>query len=282
MTSALNCVVVIPVYKSSVTAAEEIALRQCRHVLADHPRCLIAPDGLALENYLAIDNQLYVERFESLFFQNVDGYNQLLLSRFFYLRFIKFSHMLIYQLDAFVFRDELLQWCEKHYDYIGAPWFPDYAESFQGTPAYAVGNGGFSLRRVEAALRVLTHLKILKGPMEIWQEYRQHFEGLSFWLRIPKIILKIFGHQNNSKFFLKNYISNEDIFWGEIAPKWYPDFRIPDTDTAARFAIECDPRYWFERHGSLPFGCHAWLRYDPSFWKSFIPQNVKGCSGDDF
>ena len=32
--------------------------------------------------------------------------------------------MLIYQLDAYVFKDELLNWANKGYDYIGAPWLP--------------------------------------------------------------------------------------------------------------------------------------------------------------
>ena len=33
--------------------------------------------------------------------------------------------MLIYQLDAFVFQDDLAYWCQQNYDYIGAPWLRD-------------------------------------------------------------------------------------------------------------------------------------------------------------
>lgn len=31
---------------------------------------------------------------------------------------------MIYQLDAWVFNDELSSWCSLGYDYIGAPFFP--------------------------------------------------------------------------------------------------------------------------------------------------------------
>lgn len=42
----------------------------------------------------------------------------------FYRRFGKYKYMLIYQLDAFVFSDKLLDFCEMGYDYIGAPVYP--------------------------------------------------------------------------------------------------------------------------------------------------------------
>ncbi len=32
--------------------------------------------------------------------------------------------MLIYQLDAYVFKGEWLFWANQEYDYIGAPWIP--------------------------------------------------------------------------------------------------------------------------------------------------------------
>jgi hypothetical protein len=47
------------------------------------------------------------------------------LSEEFYQAFTDFEFMLIYQLDAFVFRDELADWCRSGYEYIGAPWLRD-------------------------------------------------------------------------------------------------------------------------------------------------------------
>jgi hypothetical protein len=44
-----------------------------------------------------------------------------MLSIDFYKRFRDYKFILIYQLDAYVFRDELEYWCEQDYDFIGAP-----------------------------------------------------------------------------------------------------------------------------------------------------------------
>jgi len=44
-----------------------------------------------------------------------------MMSPAFYDAFKAFDYILIYQLDAFVFRDELEYFCSLGYDYIGAP-----------------------------------------------------------------------------------------------------------------------------------------------------------------
>jgi hypothetical protein len=58
-----------------------------------------------------------------------------------------------------------------------------------------------------------------------------------------------------------------DIFWARRAKEYVPDFRIPDWKTALRFAFETPPRQCLElNNGRLPFGCHAWAKYDREFW----------------
>ena len=83
--------------------------------------------------------------------------------------FLDSEYILIYQLDAFVFKDELKEWCQKGYDYIGAPWiatientiwlkyFNIVARKFRSKNKnnreqifFKVGNGGFSLRRTSS------------------------------------------------------------------------------------------------------------------------------------
>ncbi len=272
-----DCVVLIPIYQSCLSASECLSLEQCCKILMHYPRCLVAPTGLDLINFLKIASDLKVEFFDPEYFKGFCGYNKLLLSLEFYERFSSYSFVLIHQLDAFVFRDDLAGWCDSGYDYIGAPWFPGYSEKFDGNPASCAGNGGLSLRSVSAALNILNKWQILKRPKKILQDYNNYY-WQGWLLRFPKIFLRMFGYQNNSKFFLKHYRANEDIFWAQIAPNWQSNFRVPDPDTAARFAVECDPQYWYRRHGKLPFGCHAWLRYDPEFWSNFIPIN----SSDSF
>jgi hypothetical protein len=64
--------------------------------------------------------------------------------------------MLIYQLDAWVFKDDLMKWCNKGYDYIGAPWFEDFGSYEKGKKLWRVGNGGFSLRKIKYFCKVLS------------------------------------------------------------------------------------------------------------------------------
>ena len=120
-----------------------------------------------------------VESFSDEYFASLRGYNKLVLDELFYMRFLKYQYMLIYQLDAFVFKDELLLWAEKGYDYIGAPWIPpkhsyltlrgrlkiqlkyfiytllnDDRRKLKKYCNYQVGNGGFSLRKINKMLEV--------------------------------------------------------------------------------------------------------------------------------
>ena len=117
-----DIVVVIPVYKATLSAAEQATVAQGRDVLAAYTRILVCPKSLDTSAYLAIDADLQMEYFDDTFFANIKGYNQLMMSPSFYARFRKYQYLLIYQTDAWVFRDELLDWCQKGYDYIGAPW----------------------------------------------------------------------------------------------------------------------------------------------------------------
>ena len=69
----------------------------------------------------------------------------------------------------------------------------------------------------------------------------------------------------------KEWQTNEDIFWSQSVPSLIPNFRIPDVPTALKFAFEFELRTSYEMNQKeLPFGCHAWERYDIDFWRPFI------------
>ena len=72
-------------------------------------------------------------------------YSALLKQPQFWERFLEFSHVLIYQTDACIFRkiDDVY----FKYDYIGAPW-----KSTNQCGKFNAGNGGFSLRNVKAMI----------------------------------------------------------------------------------------------------------------------------------
>jgi len=202
------------------------------------------------------------------FFVYPHGYNALLLSRRFYERFNDFEFVFIYQLDSLICTDQIGYWCQRDWDYIGAPWSPDFNSS-QSTDFVAVGNGGFSLRRVDTALQVLNApvrqaFACDLGPLPTWWK----------WRNVRRVILA-FSHlqvaaglMSVENFLRRFYLSNEDLFWGIYAKRFYPEFRVPPPDEALRFAFETNPAASFEKNNrQLPFGCHAWARYDRDFWE---------------
>ncbi len=46
---------------------------------------------------------------------------------------------------------------------------------------------------------------------------------------------------------------------------------VPSPVEACAFAFERSPRYLYEKNANiLPFGCHAWEKYDKAFWLNHI------------
>ena len=142
---------------------------------------------------------------------------------------------------------------------------------------WRAGNGGFSLRNVKSHLRVLNQ-KIIRNS--IYPMY-----GSSPWeptdavaeLGLYQRIVPWYRHLNPfSKWTtiedeLHRYPRNEDLFWALEAPKFDRSFRVASAEVALPFAFEMAPRWCYEKNGRrLPFGCHAWMRYDREFWEEII------------
>lgn len=263
-------VVAIPVYKPRPDPHEEISYRRAVEVLSAHPIALVAPEGLDLGYYTAIYDKVLIERFPSSFFTSQKAYNRLVLSLRYYNRFRSFQHLLAHQLDAFVFRDELEEWCRAPYDFIGAPWVPRRGKADSEVTFLGVGNGGFSLRRIAAVRRVLWRFSVLRPPAEILGQYLardwpERIRGLPNLIRC--ILLG-----NNSFWLLNDKTTAADRFFGIYAARNFEWFRVAPPEVALRFSFETAPRRLFQMAGGkLPFGCHAWQRYDPEFWKAHIP-----------
>lgn len=266
-----KAIVAIPIYRQRPSKTEEIAYRQVLEILGNHPIALIAPDGLDVSFYQSFHCNSTIERFATFYFQGVAGYSRLLLSPKFYRRFIKYEFILIYQLDAFVFRDELLEWCDAGFDYIGAPWFQGFHKISEGAGFLGAGNGGFSLRRIRSCLKALHKFSWIIPPHKIWNDYLSH----NLMRRIFSIpaLLANFTVRNNSFHLFNDFSGNEDQFWGLYVTKNFNWFNTATIDAAIRFSFECNPRVLFQQNKSrLPFGCHAWMRYDYKFWKPHIEQ----------
>ena len=246
--------IVIPIYKSIPDKFELISFDQCLKKMSNHPVRILTYKDLDIRFYeeklkdFSIDYSR--EFFEQTYFESVDGYNRLMLNVNFYQRFIQYEYMLIYQLDAYVFRNELKYWCNSGYDYIGAP-IPDsvivginekhkvaFKTELEGNIQFF--NGGFSLRRIK------TFIDLIQKNEHIIQLYLAN----NFYEDI--ILGFLFFKENN--------------------------FKLPINEEALRFSFDSFPALSYQLNNKkLPMGCHAWYRtdcdvYDGDFWiKRIMP-----------
>ena len=93
-----DIVVVIPIYKATLTQYEEMSLNQCVKVLANYSLVVIKPTSLDINELLSQYSLLKVENFPDDCFSNLRAYNKLVLSEDFYQRFVDYQYMLIFQL----------------------------------------------------------------------------------------------------------------------------------------------------------------------------------------
>ncbi|MDR3715403.1 MAG: DUF5672 family protein [Puia sp.] len=251
----MNCIVV-PVYKEFhlLEVKEIISLTQLYKILGRHVVCLIGPGNIGFEDYAGHAGlngvTIKTKTFDDVFFSGLKGYNSLLMSLEFYQSFDEFDHILIYQPDAFVFRDELEYWCKKGYDYIGAPWFENFQNAGKESNIIGVGNGGFSLRKVSSFIKGVKRLHFLR-----------RLGGFSRFLA---------GEAAYSILFSSVHMQ-EDIFWTRCMPLIRSSFSVAPVTDAVKFSFEVHPNVLFEMNNrDLPFGCHAWWRYDLDFWTPFV------------
>ena len=270
------CCIVIPCHKASLTKYEAFSLIQCITVLDSFDIFLIAHNDLDLKNYSHIfdktNKTFFVKYFNKKYFTSVASYNRLMLDKNFYRVFDNYEFMLIYQLDAWVFKDCLNYWCERGFDYIGAPWFVDYDSSDRPMPLMEYcGNGGFSLRNIEKMYKLLSMNIYLPKTFIVLFKANKKKKLVSNILSMPTFYLKWLFQKERFFNVWKLAKVNEDALIVEVARKFYPDFKIATAQEAIPFAFECKPDYLFKLNGNkLPFGCHAYRKYNWSFWKKYI------------
>ena len=257
--------VVIPVYKTQLSAYEKISLKQCNDILGDHPIIFAKPVSLNIDGLMSINGSSSVS-FDDHYFESIHGYNELMMAEEFYKSFSKYEYILIYQLDAFVFSDQLGYWCTQDYDYIGAPWlrakpyknvmdktftkaknylYMRYDAKYKdGMPKVGkqiedrVGNGGLSLRRVSKFAACCVQYKPL----------------IDYYIQ------------------LRHPWFNEDIFWSIALNRKKQIITKPPLKQAVKFSVETNPQRAFKMNNSqLPFGCHGWDK-QAGFWEPIFKQ----------
>jgi len=269
--------VVTPVVRFPLTSDEEISMSHLRKFLGAFDRYIIGPPHLPKEF-----SDFTLKPFPAKFFTDRYGYNHLMLTETFYRAFSEYEYVLIYQLDCLVFAGNLEEWCRKNWDYVGAPWLKNSQQPSEGFRA--VGNGGLSLRRVSSALNILTSKNLVDDPQTLVQKPGERSKAVYDALKSAHLLNRIFtatkawlhfyGYHNTVRWRIKQtmeYKGHEDFFWALEAPKVMKDFRIPPPHEALAFSIEMAPSYCVaENSGKLPFGCHAWAKYDRKFWEPFL------------
>jgi hypothetical protein len=266
------CAIVIPIYKEILNEYEICSLQQCVSVLKKYPIYLVTYNKLSTVTYkgifLSYNVSVNFEYFDKEYFKDLSGYNNLMMKKEFYDRFTNYKNILIYQLDCFVFRDDLESWCNRGYDYIGAPWFDDNLSHEEGVNLWAVGNGGFSLRKISAFRNLFVTSKNLFGLKQLSKKMKLNHKGFLWVLKAW-----IFGYENNFQFLLSEWTDAEDLFYCLRLSETKLKLKVPELTYAIDFAFEQSPGYLFElNNNTLPFGCHAWNKYETnSFWRKYIP-----------
>lgn len=249
-------VVVIPIYTLNFSQVELLALRRTLQVLAAHDVAFVKPQSLDVSNLphlLGLPQSWTIESFPDYFFAGRKGYNRLMMSADLYERFLAWDYMLVVQADVLIFDDQLMDWCLRGYDYVGAPWLPDaravtgfyplhrlawgarkawakLSGGFHTTNLkYHVGNGGFSLRRIATM-------------HDIASKHRDDIE-------------RILSQKKGPEGF-------EDVFWSVTAPKLAQDnYAVAPWREALLFSVESHPDLAMHyTQSQLPFGTHAFGR----------------------
>jgi hypothetical protein len=278
MSNSWTCRIVVPVYRCDFSTDEKVSLATIRKHLSGYGICFVAPESLELEE-ITLPGET-TEHFPDTFFEGIEGYNRLLKSQEFYRRFRASDYILIAQLDCLIFSSDLDRWIEVGHDYLAAPWFWAFSETHE-SGLWRVGNGGLSLRNTRSHLRVLEQ-EVVKGSVyprlgnSYWKESCSRlYAGL---YRRTQFFASMFPSAQKSTVEqeLQAYPHNEDVFWSIEARKFDPDFRVATAKEGLSFAFEIDPRWCYQQiGGKLPFGCHAWTRYDRAFWEGIL--NVPPC-----
>ncbi len=251
--------IIIPFYKEELKEWENAALDNNMKRLAAYPVVFLKPEGLNIDSYIHTYPQAEVISVSTDWLgikRGIAGYNEMMMSESFYQLFADTEYILICHTDAWIFSDQLQEWCQKGYDLVAAPWptrpryrhfpmkqfiqlkkwlftSPDKISRMQMYDK--IGNGGLCLRKVSAFSKACR-----KYAKEI--------------------------HDFNSR---PDSMHNEDIFWALIPT----EFNYPDVGTALQFAFDLKPRVCYQlNHRQLPMGCHGFMHKSRiKFWEPFIP-----------
>lgn len=240
--------IAIPAYKKDLNIDEIISLKRLHKVLKRKDNVyLFCPIEMNIDKYKEIFPEIKVMEFEPENFTSIDAYSHLCMKYEFYDAFSEYKYMLIYQLDCYLLDDNITRWCEKSYDYIGAPILVPHNDwkNFRYTVdkqlifSPVVGNGGFSLRKIET-------FKYLTNPNgELRQRYKITDDKLKD-------------------------IKYEDVYFCVELGSLY-ELEIPKYTEALEFCVDMNPDILATRYNfnDMPMCIHAFDKNIP-YWRDKI------------
>ena len=269
-------VIVVPIISPTIDGDELVSLKQCLKVLNRRDICYLCSDTLDTSFYQKVNTEYGVAFHKKTFgqecFNGVEAYNCLCFSPELYKAFHQYKYMLIYQLDAYIFEDNLDYWCNHGYDYIGGPWLCHWSNEVENLNHWEVGNGGFSLRKVETFIDLLTNNKKLRKPLKGYSQFckenRFRIKGNPF-LYLWFLFRAVSGYHNTLAYYIR-HDCQEDKAYAKC--KYNYLLNIPSIHDALRFSFDMRPSTCYKLNGNiLPMGCHMWYKNDnEKFWYPII------------
>jgi hypothetical protein len=272
-TPSKKVAIMVPLPSPVMSADDEVSMRHLRKHLDHYDKFLLVPQGMELRM-----NGFEVVELDRKHFGSAANHNRMLYRTDFWEKFSDYEYVLMYHLDALVFSDQLLEWCEQGLDYIGSPFL--ICKDAPWCKVERCGNGGFALYRVSSILKVLWN-RYHAEPSKYLEDHCSRL--IEFQKNVIKPLrtaapswLKNSAPQNMRGQLRKmdhaevNQRGN-DLFWSDKAKEYYPGFKVGTLEQGLAFSFEMEPRRCLERTGGvMPFGCHAWGRYDRAFWEDHI------------
>ena len=203
-----KCCIVIPIHKEydKLSPFEKKSVNNTVIKMKNWDIVLICPNNMDVSGYENI-GILNFMNFDIKYFKDVKSYCELMLSSFFYEAFKKYEYMLIVQSDAYIFNDELEYFLNLGYDYIGG-----LHNINQGTHIFHPnvgnklinGNGGFSLRKIDAFITASKNIKKDLNNKWDWEDVLY-----SYWYKdkmniAPDETSLKFGWQQNPEICYEN------------------------------------------------------------------------------
>ncbi len=269
--------IMVPLPTPDLSADDEVSMRHLRKHLDHYDKFLLVPKGMGIRM-----DGFQVMELDRRHFGSAANHNRMLYRTDFWEKFADYEYVLMYHLDALVFSDQLLDWCGQGLDYIGSPFL--ICKDSPWVRVERCGNGGFALYRVPSVIKVLWN-RYLADPSKYYEdhcwrliEFRSKLlkslrSAAPAWLKkraapgLSQQLWKMERIEVNER--------GNDLFWSDKAKDFLPGFKVGTLEQGLAFSFEMEPRRCLERTGGkMPFGCHAWGRYDRAFWEPHLLKEV--------